>query len=83
MKIHKINKEWVCNKCGKQFALQQYLVEHDFTHTRQKPFACNINGCTETFRQRGKRSIHQALAHGTGFKRRNPNDDGQGDDELN
>ena len=21
MKIHKINKEWVCNKCGKQFAL--------------------------------------------------------------
>lgn len=38
MKIHKINKEWVCNKCGKQFALQQYLVEHDFTHTRQKPF---------------------------------------------
>lgn len=65
MKIHKIKKEWQCKKCHKQFALQQYLVEHDYTHSRLKPFLCNLNGCTESFRQRGKRSLHQALVHNT------------------
>lgn len=79
MKIHKVNKEWVCDKCNRRFALQQYLVEHDFTHTRQKPFQCKIDGCTETFRQRGKRSIHQNLVHGTGKRRRVESENG--DDE--
>lgn len=34
MKIHKVKKEWICSKCSKHFSLQQYLVEHDYTHTR-------------------------------------------------
>lgn len=34
-----------------------------YTHTREKPFVCGINGCQERFRQRGKRSIHQREAH--------------------
>ena len=77
MKIHKVNKEWVCDKCNKHFALQQYLVEHDFTHTRQKPFQCKIDGCLETFRQRGKSSIHQSLVHGNGKRRRFESEDGE------
>jgi uncharacterized Zn-finger protein len=64
MKTHKINKEFKCSRCNKQFTLQQYLTEHEFTHTRAKPFACEIGGCQESFRQRGKRSLHQALVHG-------------------
>ena len=36
-------------------------------HTREKPFPCNIDGCQEKFRQRGKRSIHQREAHGKGL----------------
>ncbi len=58
MKIHKIKKEWECKLCQKQFALQQYLIEHEFIHSGQKPFLCGIDGCTETFRQRGKRCVH-------------------------
>ena len=50
MKKHKIKKDFECKKCNKTFALQQYLIEHDFTHTRQKPFVCGIDGCEETFR---------------------------------
>ena len=34
-----------------------------YTHTREKPFLCGINGCQERFRQRGKRSIHQREVH--------------------
>ena len=85
MKKHKVNKDWVCDKCGKHFALQQYLVEHDFTHTRQKPFKCNVDGCAETFRQRGKRSIHQTLVHGckSGIKMRKLVSDQEGENQIN
>lgn len=64
MKTHKVNKDFRCDICHKQFALQQYLIEHEFTHSRAKPFSCEIEGCQESFRQRGKRSLHQALVHG-------------------
>ena len=38
-----------------------------YTHTREKPFICGIDGCEEKFRQRGKRSIHQREAHSKNF----------------
>ncbi len=43
--------------------LPQYLEEHEYTHTGEKPYVCGINGCAETFRQRGKLSIHKKNAH--------------------
>jgi hypothetical protein len=43
--------------------LPQYLEEHEYTHTGEKPFVCGINGCPETFRQRGKLSIHKKNSH--------------------
>lgn len=64
MKLHKVKKQFKCPSCPKEFSLQQYLVEHSYTHTREKPFVCGIDGCQEKFRQRGKRSIHQKEAHG-------------------
>eukprot|EP00347_Sterkiella_histriomuscorum_P003085 403365648 len=45
------------------FSLPQYLEEHEYTHTGAKPFVCGINNCAETFRQRGKLSIHRKNAH--------------------
>ena len=50
IKIHKIKKDHVCNKCGKDFALKQYLIEHDLIHTGQKPFLCGIDDCQRSFR---------------------------------
>ena len=49
-------KDFVCKTCGKKFCLNQYLVEHEFTHSREKPYVCGINGCPLSFRQRGKYS---------------------------
>jgi len=82
MKSHKVKKDFKCKDCSKQFALQQYLTEHEFTHTRAKPFACNINGCQETFRQRGKRSLHQSLMH-VPSKRRKPGEVNQNEQQIN
>ena len=58
MKVHKPVKPHKCPDCGKAFALPQYLLEHSYTHSREKPYICGIDGCQERFRQRGKRSIH-------------------------
>jgi len=52
-------KAWGCELCGKRFSLEQYLSEHMYVHTKAKPFVCNINGCTESFWQRGKLCLHR------------------------
>lgn len=41
------------------FALPQYLKEHQYTHTNQQPFVCGVDDCLESFRQRGKLSLHR------------------------
>jgi uncharacterized Zn-finger protein len=56
---HNPNKEFICLVCFKQFALAQYLKEHTYTHTGQRPYACTHSGCGKTFRQAGKLSLHK------------------------
>lgn len=63
LKIHANKKSHVCKQCSKRFTLAQYLEEHEFIHTGLKPFLCAIEGCNESFRQKGKLSIHRKLAH--------------------
>ena len=48
-----------CKYCDKRFSLKQYLKEHQYTHTGERPYICNINGCEKTFRQAGKLSLHR------------------------
>jgi uncharacterized Zn-finger protein len=44
--IHlKNRKKHVCPHCNKDFALAQYLEEHEYTHSRARPFVCGYNGC--------------------------------------
>ena len=52
-------KQHQCPHCGKRFSLPQYLTEHMYTHTGEKPFACTYPGCNKRFRQAGKLSIHR------------------------
>jgi uncharacterized Zn-finger protein len=52
-------KAFKCKYCPKSFSLQQYLQEHEHTHTKAKPFVCGIDGCSESFRQRGKLCLHR------------------------
>jgi uncharacterized Zn-finger protein len=58
---HAPAKQYICLICYKKFALGQYLKEHTYIHTGQKPFRCPYQGCTKAFRQAGKLSLHKKL----------------------
>ena len=58
---HAPAKQYICVICYKKFALGQYLKEHTYIHTGQKPFKCPYEGCTKAFRQAGKLSLHKKL----------------------
>jgi uncharacterized Zn-finger protein len=57
--IHKQEKKFECHLCNKQFVLPQYLKEHQYIHINDDPFICGVNGCNESFKQRGKLSLHR------------------------
>ena len=58
---HDENKRHPCPTCNKRFALPQYLREHMVVHSRERPFVCPFAGCSKTFRQAGKLSMHKRL----------------------
>ena len=58
---HSAIKQHVCVLCFKTFTLAQYLKEHTYIHTQQKPFKCDFEGCTRAFRQAGKLSMHKKV----------------------
>ena len=56
---HRKQKNHICKYWGKRFSLLQYLKEHILIHTQETPFACGIDGCKESFRQRAKLWAHR------------------------
>lgn len=58
---HSAIKQHVCVLCFKTFTLAQYLKEHTYIHTQQKPFKCDYEGCARAFRQAGKLSMHKKV----------------------
>ena len=61
---HLKKKKFVWKHCDKKFALQHNLKEHEYIHTQALPFVCGINGCTQSFRQRGKLCLHRCKHQG-------------------
>lgn len=57
--IHSKIKKHECKFCQKKFALIQYLQEHEYTHTGERPYVCGVGSCTKSFRQRAKLSLHK------------------------
>eukprot|EP00357_Protocruzia_adherens_P007397 CAMPEP_0114995702 /NCGR_PEP_ID=MMETSP0216-20121206/13884_1 /TAXON_ID=223996 /ORGANISM="Protocruzia adherens, Strain Boccale" /LENGTH=278 /DNA_ID=CAMNT_0002359789 /DNA_START=141 /DNA_END=981 /DNA_ORIENTATION=- len=55
--------DYDCPHCDKRFLLKQYLKEHIYIHTGERPYLCPFLGCSKSFRQRGKLSIHKKKAH--------------------
>jgi len=54
-------KQHKCPYCEKRFALAQYLKEHIYIHTGERPFVCKFPSCGKSFRQAGKLSIHKKI----------------------
>ena len=48
-----------CKICSKPLTRKQYLKEHMYTHTGEKPYSCPFSGCAMKFRQRSQLSIHK------------------------
>eukprot|EP00826_Nyctotherus_ovalis_P008025 TRINITY_DN12071_c0_g1_i7.p1 TRINITY_DN12071_c0_g1~~TRINITY_DN12071_c0_g1_i7.p1 ORF type:complete len:277 (-),score=29.20 TRINITY_DN12071_c0_g1_i7:144-974(-) len=57
--VHSKDRNFKCDRCGRRFALSQYLKEHIYIHTNERPYICGIGNCTESFRQTGKLAIHR------------------------
>jgi uncharacterized Zn-finger protein len=58
---HKTDRKFICDHCGRRFALAQYLKDHINVHTGERPYVCKIEGCHEAFSQAGKLSQHARL----------------------
>ena len=61
MKEHQGVKDHKCKYCPKAFTLAQYLREHIYIHTNERPFVCHYPGCSKSFRQSGKFSLHKKI----------------------
>ena len=58
---HYVDKHLQCSQCPSRFSLQQYLEDHERTHTGLRPYECQL--CLMTFKQRGKLSVHKSKVH--------------------
>ena len=67
---HYKKKRFECKNWGKKFSLSHNLKEHEFVHTQALPFVCGIDGCMQSFRQRGKLWLHRTKQHTTYIKRK-------------
>jgi hypothetical protein len=53
----------VCSICQRSYTRHATLVNHERTHTGEKPFSCNFEGCNQTFAQQGDKTRHEKAQH--------------------
>lgn len=52
-----------CSMCQRSFARRAILVNHERTHTGERPFSCNFEGCSQKFAQQGDKTRHEQAQH--------------------
>ena len=57
--IHNPKRNFICQCCGKKFALAQQLKEHFYIHTKEFPHVCGIDGCKREFKHASELSLHK------------------------
>ncbi|KAJ3398673.1 hypothetical protein HDU80_008692 [Chytriomyces hyalinus] len=52
------NSRHPCLHCARVFPFQSLLLEHQRTHTKERPFACLHAGCTKTYTTNNRLKVH-------------------------
>ncbi|KAI8651619.1 hypothetical protein NCS55_01407600 [Fusarium keratoplasticum] len=53
-----------CSHCSREFGRAEHLVRHERTHTKEKPYGCDL--CTQAFSRRDLLRRHEWKAHQRG-----------------
>ena len=67
--LHSEERAFVCQVCSKAFKTPNSLTLHSEVHNSNETYACNIDGCTKTFRAKRMLTNHKKLEHGILIKR--------------
>jgi uncharacterized Zn-finger protein len=62
--LSRSTSSFTCPVCQQTFTRRTGLVNHQRTHTGEKPYTCKIAGCDQTFKQQGDKTRHEEAQHG-------------------
>ena len=50
------DRKIICSYCEKKFTTNKALTEHEYVHTKERPYSCTV--CDKTFNNSGTRYRH-------------------------
>jgi KRAB domain-containing zinc finger protein len=62
-KVHEDVKKFQCNECGTRCVSKERLISHLLCHSDEKPFKCNVLGCTFSTKRSNTLIIHKKSVH--------------------
>ncbi|OQN99334.1 hypothetical protein B0A48_14311 [Cryoendolithus antarcticus] len=68
-------KKHKCKICDKRFTRPSSLQTHMYSHTGEKPFSCNVDGCGRHFSVVSNLRRHRKVHKGEGHDHPSPDDD--------
>lgn len=60
---HQSQQHFQCNRCSKCFSLLSKLLVHKKSHALKRPFKCDAQGCSYSFKTSQKLKIHMDNEH--------------------
>ncbi|KAJ2418564.1 hypothetical protein IWW41_006306, partial [Coemansia sp. RSA 2522] len=66
----KRERKYECEHCKKRFSRPSSLTSHVYTHTGERPFACDHPGCTKRFSVLSNLRRHYKVHNNRNLRRR-------------